>query len=90
MQFFYVLKKGASWKTASSIIMKDTSYEKTLNIRFNQLIKNNIISNAYNEIQNNYIKNNTIDEVYIDSTDIQNSIVLKIIHINHLNYINKQ
>ena len=73
MQFFYVLKKGASWKTASSIIMKDTSYEKTLNRRFNQLIKNNIISNAYNEIQNNYIKNNTIDEVYIDSTDIQNS-----------------
>ena len=36
--------------------MKDTSHEKTLNRRFNQLIKNN-----------------TIDEVYIDSTDIQNS-----------------
>jgi hypothetical protein len=53
--------------------MKDTSHEKTLNRRFNQLIKNNIISNAYNEIQNNYIKNNTIDEVYIDSIDIQNS-----------------
>jgi hypothetical protein len=49
------LKKGASWKTASSIIMKNTSYEKTLNRRFNQLIKNNIISNVYNEIQNNYI-----------------------------------
>jgi uncharacterized protein YaiL (DUF2058 family) len=90
MQFFYVLKKGASWKTASSVIMKNTSYEKTLNRRFNQLIKNNIISNAYNDIQNNYIKNNTIDEVYIDSTNIQTVIVLKIIHINHLNYINKQ
>jgi hypothetical protein len=46
MQFFYVLKKGASWKTESSVIMKNTSYEKTLNIRFNQLIKNNIISNS--------------------------------------------
>ena len=53
--------------------MKNSSYEKTLNRRFNQLIKNNVICNAYNEIQNNYIKNNTIDEVYIDSTDIQNS-----------------
>jgi len=52
--------------------MKNSSYEKTLNRRFNQLIKNNVICNAYNEIQNNYIKNNTIDEVYIDSTDIQN------------------
>lgn len=52
--------------------MKNSSYEKTLNRRFNQLIKNNVICNAYNEIQNNYIKNNTIDEVYIVSTDIQN------------------
>jgi hypothetical protein len=73
MQFFYVLKKGTSWKTASSVIMKNESYNKTLNRRFNQLVKNNIFNNTYNEIQNNYIKNNTIDEVYIDSTDIQNN-----------------
>jgi hypothetical protein len=53
-------------------IMKSSSYKKTLNRRFNQLIKINIIHNTYNEIQSNYIKNNIIDEVYIDSTDIQN------------------
>jgi hypothetical protein len=50
MQFFYVLKNNVSRKIASTIIIKNSLYEKTLNRRFNQLIKNNIIHNAYNEI----------------------------------------
>jgi hypothetical protein len=35
---------------ASVHIMKSSSYKKTLNRRFNQLIKINIIYNTYNEI----------------------------------------
>lgn len=52
-------------------------YNSTLNLRskdrrYNDYVNNGIINNVYNEQLKYYFLNNDINEIYIDSTDIQN------------------
>ena len=64
-------------------------YRSTLNRRYNELLKNNIIDNIYTTVLNEYTNNNSIYNLYIDSTDVMNYNCSKSILIYHLNYINK-
>ena len=68
----YVLIEGVTWNIASKITTGTYKYRSTLNRRFNKWVSVGIFKDTYDEILKNYLTENDIDEIYIDSTDIQN------------------
>lgn len=69
---YYVLKYGLSWKLVAKMILGNESYKATLNRRYNQLIKDDIIGESFKETVNKYLNENEIGKLIIDSMDTIN------------------
>lgn len=74
---FYVLIEGVTWIIASKLATNEIKYKSSIHRKFLNWIKAGIIKESYDKILSSYIASNPINELYIDSTDIQNKNMTK-------------
>lgn len=73
----FVLIENVTWHIASKLALNSYKYKATLNRRFNEWVNAGLINNCFDDNLNAYIQDAKIDELYIDSTDVQNKSLSK-------------